>query len=345
MPHRIVPLALDLADTARKHDTDVQDMTQRTSLLALNALIESSHAGVAGKGFAIIAREVKEVSRSVSELADRFRTEVERKTSDIERIGKQVLNDMNDLRGNRLADLALNMIDITDRNLYERSCDVRWWASESAVIDCGREAAQGQASTLAALASSRLGVILDAYTVYLDIWLCSTSGKVLATGRPEKFRAAPGAMVGDRAWFTSALKCVNGEYTVDEIRPCPELDNKRVAVYAAPVRDPRTNSVVGVLSVFFNWQVQSQIIVDGVRLLPQEKSRSRCLMINNKGVVIAASDSLGVGAEVLTLKNEGKTMGYYRDANTLALVAFAKTPGYETYQGQGWFGVIIQKDS
>ncbi len=30
--------------------------------------------------------------------------------------------------GERLVDLALNAIEIIDRNLYERSCDVRWWA-------------------------------------------------------------------------------------------------------------------------------------------------------------------------------------------------------------------------
>jgi hypothetical protein len=39
------------------------------------------------------------------------------------------------IRGSRLPDLSLNAIDIIDRNLYERSCDVRWWATDSAIVD------------------------------------------------------------------------------------------------------------------------------------------------------------------------------------------------------------------
>lgn len=31
-----------------------------------------------------------------------------------------------EVRGSRLVDLALNAIEIMDRNRYERTCDVRW---------------------------------------------------------------------------------------------------------------------------------------------------------------------------------------------------------------------------
>ncbi len=44
-------------------------------------------------------------------------------------------------QGARLVDLALNAIEIVDRNLYERTCDVRWWATDFAVRDLrGRSA-------------------------------------------------------------------------------------------------------------------------------------------------------------------------------------------------------------
>jgi hypothetical protein len=35
-------------------------------------------------------------------------------------------------------------------------------------------------------------------------------------------------------------------------------------------------------------------------------------------------------------------MGNYRD-ETGSLIGFALTPGYETYRGLGWYGVIIQE--
>ena len=37
--------------------------------------------------------------------------------------GRMVKN----VRGQRLVDLCRNSIEIIDRNLYERTCDVRWW--------------------------------------------------------------------------------------------------------------------------------------------------------------------------------------------------------------------------
>jgi hypothetical protein len=37
-------------------------------------------------------------------------------------------------RGERMVDLSLNAIELMDRNLYERTCDVRWWATDSAIV-------------------------------------------------------------------------------------------------------------------------------------------------------------------------------------------------------------------
>jgi hypothetical protein len=34
--------------------------------------------------------------------------------------------------------------------------------------------------------------------------------------------------------------------------------------------------------------------------------------------------------------------GYYSDS-TGSQIGYALTPGYETYQGLGWYGVLIQK--
>jgi hypothetical protein len=53
--------------------------------------------------------------------------------------------------------------------------------------------------------------------------------------------------------------------------------------------------------------------------------------------VIAASDGRGLLSETYPLvRNSGS--GYYRRSDTL--VAYAETPGYETYRGLGWLGCI-----
>jgi hypothetical protein len=56
--------------------------------------------------------------------------------------------------------------------------------------------------------------------------------------------------------------------------------------------------------------------------------------------VIAASDSQGLLTERIQLSTKSGKSGFYHD-HSGGLVAYHATPGYETYQGLGWFGVIL----
>src|SRR6202040_1106652 len=102
-------------------------------------------------------------------------------------------------RGERMVDLSLNAIELIDRNLYERTCDVRWWATDSAVVGC---AAQPEAAAISHV-SERFAVVLGAYTVYLDLWLCDLDGNVVANGRADKFNVK-GHNVAGTKWFRGA---------------------------------------------------------------------------------------------------------------------------------------------
>jgi hypothetical protein len=46
--------------------------------------------------------------------------------------------------------------------------------------------------------------------------------------------------------------------------------------------------------------------------------------------------------ETLALETGGKAMGHYVQPDG-TVVGFALTPGYETYRGLGWYGVLIQR--
>jgi hypothetical protein len=68
------------------------------------------------------------------------------------------------------------------------------------------------------------------------------------------------------------------------------------------------------------------------------------LLTDAQGLIIASSDGKGILSEHVRLRTEGRTSGNYTDASG-TLIAFHRSPGYETYAGLGWYGIIIQKSS
>jgi len=303
---------------------DIKGITLETRLLGLNAAIEAAHVGEAGRGFAIVAGRVREVSDRVEELA----TTLQQELGDL---GQRLRQALHQARGERLSDLALNVIETMDRNLYERTCDVRWWATESAVV----QALDNGGSVALDAARQRLGIILDTYTVYLDIWLIDAQGRVQANGRAGAYPQAEGRSVAGEPWFAEALAGRPEEYSVGDVQPVAALDGRPAAIYAAAVYDEQVDEATGVLAVFFDWAKQASAIVEGVRLSAGE-DRVRCLIVDARQRVIASNRGPAEG-EYMLLQEQAR--GYYEHDG--ALVGYARTPGYETYPGLGWHAVLV----
>ncbi len=329
----IARLTAEVNQIAVDKTKSIQQITNQMKMLALNALIESSRAGAHGAGFAVVAQEVRGVGQQVETIARELETELTKRTgslmSSIEHMVKRS-------RGERLMDLSLNAIELIDRNLYERTCDVRWWATDSAVVDCATAAESANVAHV----SQRLAVILSAYTVYLDLWLCDLDGNVIANGRPERFNVR-GRNVAGTKWFAQARGLTSGDdYVAGDVECQPLLGNAQVVTYCASVRAGCNahGKPIGVLAIHFDWEPQARAIVKGVRVGADDKAR--VLLVDSRFRVIAASDGQGILTEQLSLSLDGKRSGFYHDRSG-GLVAFHATPGYETYRGLGWFGVII----
>ena len=335
-PERILDLSERLNTVAGEKIGEIARVNRAAKMLSINALIVAARAGEAGKGFAIVAEEFKKISTEIDVVAAALESQVRADLDELTAIGGAILGHM---RGQRLADLALNAIEIVDRNLYERTCDVRWWATDSAVVAC-----LDQASTETARhASQRLGVILDAYTVYLDLWICDAQGRVVATGRPDRYPAARSASVADAPWFRDAMKTTTGDdFIACDIERVRALNDAPVATYATAIREggQSRGRVLGVLGVHFDWRPQAQAVVDGVRLTAEERTRSRVMLLDQKGRILAASDGRGVLTETFPLNTAEGPIGSYADGDLT--VGYALTPGYETYKGLGWYGCLAQ---
>jgi methyl-accepting chemotaxis protein len=122
-PERITELTAQLATKMDRAIKDIQNINLQTHILSVNAKVESTRAGEAGLSFAVVATEMGTLSREIGDLVKKLEDETSTDFKDISRINENITTNF---RGTRLSDLALTNIDLIDRNLYERSCDVRW---------------------------------------------------------------------------------------------------------------------------------------------------------------------------------------------------------------------------
>lgn len=341
-----VEYLLDIAGRVAKLTNDrigqIHGITRRSRMLALNAAIEAHSVGDAGRGFVVVADEMQSISGAIASLASSLQGELKDQLAQLSRHAGAASQELRDVRGERMADLAHNAVEIADRNLYERSCDVRWWATDTAVVDCAADPASAERR---AFASHRLGVILQSYTVYLDLWITDTAGRVIANGRPDRFPGAVGLDASGASWFRDAMATNDGtSFAVADIRSEPALDDAVTAVYSTAIRvgGETDGEILGVLGIFFDWNAQAQAIVDGIRLTAEERARTRCLLIDSRRRVIASSDRRGVLTDTFPLDRSQGERGHY--AGDGEIIGYALTPGYETYRGLGWYGVIVQRD-
>lgn len=319
---------------------EIEEINLQTRLLSFNAQIEAAHAGAAGRAFEVVAREMVTLSERTTKSAAQLDDETQ---SDIRQLKGMIAEVGTNVRGTRLSDLAFTNIDLIDRNLYERSCDVRWWATDSSCVDACLDVARADH------ASRRLGVILDAYTVYLDIVLCDLRGRVVANGRPDKFRCA-GTDQSATAWFRSALATGSGgEFGFEGVHRSSTLaDGKLALVYSALVRrDGRADGEpIGCLGIVFDWEALAQTIVNRTQVGEAEKRHTRACIVDRDGLVIAdsrarhLSDRLPLG-EFSALVDCGKGYAVQPLGGVPHLVAYAHSPGFETY-ATGWHSFILQ---
>jgi len=327
----------EAAHHARRSVASISKITVQMKMLAINAKIEAARAGQIGRGFSVVADEVAAVGAEIHAIAQDVQAQLSRRLADLNALVAAMEREST---GDRLIDLAFTAVDTIDRNLYERTCDVRWWATDSAFVSA---LANPESSTLGR-ATERLGVILDAYNIYIDLWIADRNGCILANARPKEFNVT-GKSVSDLPWFCATMKQVSGdEFTAGEVVRSALLSGRETISYACTIREngDKRGRILGVMATSFDWQSQANSIVSSLRMDDTMRKRNtRALLIDRHHRVIAASDGMGVLTEkVIIPDGMDKKSGYYISGNKL--ICFHTTEGFETYAGLGWKGVVMQ---
>jgi hypothetical protein len=310
-----------------------QRITSQINILALNATIEAARAGDAGRGFAVVATEVKHLATQAASASTELGA-IRSETSELQQRFAEKEAD-------RLSEMSQTLVQFIVRNLYERTADVRWWATDDALVHCLE--AQDRASIDHAV--ERLGLINRFYSVYLNLVLVGIDGKIIACSQPATFPRVTGADISKVPWFKKAMATTNGDqYVVDDIFHDSLHGGKLVAMYAATVRKEgrKDGKIVGVLGVMFDWEDQAKTIVQTEPSLSEDEwKRSRVILLDQNMRIIAASDNNGILLPFM-LEHNGQQKGHYFNASH-EMVAFAKTLGYQEYDGLGWYAAIVQQ--
>lgn len=302
----------------------IRQIAQHTNLLSLNSAIEAARAGEAGRGFSVVADEIKKLA--TSSLAS---------TKESTKIIENIQSKANEIMAVRTADVAYDTIDKIDRNLFERNCDAQAWAGFDKVKNCFCTTDSDRFSVTNVL----LKKLVDIYEVYLDLYVLDYEGTIVAAGVHHKFI---GQNMADKVWFKDA-KLANAISVSDLYLSTIGKDLHTVA-YTCPIRSD-DGRVLGYFFTRFNWNFIYDII-ESARI----GKNGDISIINKAGYVIACRSRKGILSDNLKHLNaaqqamKGETYGYVfeKELKATKIYGFAHTRGYNAYKGKNWSALVSE---
>lgn len=239
-------------------------------------------------------------------------------------------------------------VDIMIRNLFERTADIGFLATDQDVRNFITETAKLEAMTqdecenlncnktqrreeLKEALIQRFEEYTQKYSVYYDIILLDTKGSVLA-----QMQRGTGLTHSDDLLIYEALH-TDGEY-VEVFRESdltPDADKS--LIYAFRVKESNSSKAknLGVLCLCFRFENEMEGIFSH---LTSSKDWTAICLLDKEGKVIASSSAyqIPIGVKMETVINE--PYGIIHFGGRLYLAKTCATKGYQGFFGLGWYG-------
>ncbi|WP_413740699.1 methyl-accepting chemotaxis protein [Sphingomonas sp. Sphisp66] len=310
-----------------------EEIAARTNLLALNAAIEAARSGEAGRGFSVVAQEVKALAQQARGASIEFRSEVRERLA----MGAGIADEMvSEIEGTRLVELAQALIQNVSRHLYGRSIDLRVMASDSEVI----AALEDPSPETIAAADARLAMLTGISPYYVNAFLANNEGKVIAASDPHA--RVRGVDLANAPQYLNAMRSHRrDEWFTDEVWLNPYSDNRAVLIFVTGVRPRgRDGRPLGAFYLEFDWEGHIPAIISDRSLFGERDwGRTSIAIVDEADRIVASSSGKRHGEHVALPLNAVRGAEVRGDST----IAFASATDYHGFTGLGLRCVIEQK--
>jgi hypothetical protein len=256
MPRRLRSLLSILRDEVRDYASESEAIADRTNLLALNATIEAARSGEAGRGFSVVAQEVKSLAGQARQSAAKFRAEVLDRLAQGAIIADELVAEV---EGARLAELAQSVIGTVTRSLYDRSIDVRMLASDPVIALAPARARDDEMVERRALA--RLSTLLTFSPYFVNAFVVDAHGRIVVCAHANA-DVAKENLAGAEQYSRAMNAAPHEDWFTDEVWDNPYSNHRKVLVYVAPIREG--GRVIGVSYLEYDFEGQVEAVLQSL---------------------------------------------------------------------------------
>ena len=292
MPRRIRSLLSTLRDEVQHYASENERIASRTKLLALNATIEAARSGETGRGFSVVAQEVKTLAAQARGSAATFRAEIMDRLARGMTIAEELVSEV---EGVQLVEVAQSIIQNVTRILFDRSIALRMLASDSDLIAL----LTNPSPAAKAAAGARLRTTLKLSDYYRNAFIANAAGDVILS-------ADPGAAIGthnvaDAIQYNKAMRSTRSDqWFTDEVWRNPWSDNHAVLIYVTGIRAlGQDGPPLGALYFEFDWEGQIGALVSDPNLFrTAERDRTVVSIVDPQNRVVATSGRYAFNQEL-----------------------------------------------
>ena len=230
------------------------------------------------------------------------------------------------------------LVDLLDRNLYERANDCRWWALTPELRIA--LSAQEQDRTTVERLTAILAYINQLYTVYTRLFVYDRSGRIIAStelaGLNGESSIVGNIVDGDTLAAVLALP-TEQDYYVTPFKPNRLYHGRPTYIYHAAIRHPDgLSNVVGGIGIVFDSEPEFSAMLKGGL---GERADMTAFFIDRAGRIISSTDPsrpagsiLNIEPEFLQLPNDSSTSRIVLHDGNYAIMGCTVSSGYREFK-------------